>query len=198
MGKTGWLFFISADSVISISSRSGGSPDRERALWTLAARSDSSNWSGEQLTATRIGVCRAAMSAQALCNTLDDHAGLLGHRNEVQRRDHSVLRPDPANEGFIADGLLFPEADDRLVEKPKLFVVDRPPEPVFDVGALMHCARHAGVVEAEAALVVGFRRVEREIRRLEEFAGRVGVLGRRADADARADHDLGVADFKRF
>ncbi len=90
------------------------------------------------------------------------------------------------------------EAYDRLVEEPHLFVIDRPPQSIFDIGALMDSARHAGVVEAKAALSVRFRGVERQIRRLQEFARGRGVLRRRANADACRDDDLRVADFKRL
>ena len=109
-----------------------------------------------------------------------------------------MLGPDPANERFVADRLVLLEADDRLVEEPEFLVVERRSQPVLDVGALDHGARHAGVVEAKAALFVRLGGVKRQVRRLQELARRIGVFHRRADADARGDDDFGVAEFEGF
>ena len=97
----------------------------------------------------------------------DDQPGLLGERNERQRRDEAARRVLPADERLEPDDPVGSEVHDRLVVEPQLVALEGPPEVVLELDALHGRRAH---------------------RRLEE---RVVHAGRTLRLDER---DLGLAE----
>src|SRR6185295_17665109 len=66
----------------------------------------------------------------------DDQAGLLGERDEVERRDEAALRVLPADERLEAVDRAGLQRDERLVVERELAVLERPRKVALELQAL--------------------------------------------------------------
>ena len=81
-----------------------------------------------------------------------DQARLLGHRDEIDRRDEAALGMLPADQRFDFDDALFVvvQREDGLVEHPKLAPLERPVQVGLERQTLGRAVGHAQVEHLEA------------------------------------------------
>ncbi len=189
---------ISTPSVISSSSRDGGSPVSSSTECTSAGRSPWRNCTGDRLTAIcsglRPGRRLAAGLAQDPFAHRDDQAALLGERNEGAGRDHAALRMLPAHQRLEADDLAV-DARLRLVMQRQFAALDRRAQLLLQRAPLAQPLVHVGFEEAERAAPLRLGAIERGVGIGDQRVG-VGAVGREdRDADAEADaHRMPVDD----
>ena len=128
---------------------------------------------------------------------LDDEAGLLGERNEVERRDQAALRMVPAQQRLEGDYAIAGDVADGLVVRLEFVALERRPHIHFQQAPRLRARVHAGLEEAIGAAAVGLGAVQREVGVLQQLVGIAAVLRRQRDADRDADHDLMVVDLVR-
>ncbi len=121
-----------------------------------------------------------------------DQAGLLGQRDEVERRHQAALGVAPPEQRLEADDLLRRDVDDRLVVQLQLLGVEGPgelrPDGVpLDVGRVV-----ARLEDLEPALAAGLGRVHGHVGGAEhaDAAGGAGRRGGEPDAESGAHQVL--------
>ncbi len=125
-----------------------------------------------------------------------DQPGLLGERDEVQRRHQAVPGPLPAHQRLGGDDRAGLEVDDRLVVDHQLVALERLPEPVQDVEPGDRPVLHGGIEERAAVLPALLHAVHGEVRAPQQLLGVERFL-RQRDPDARAQRDLAAGQVER-
>ena len=173
----------STDSVISISSRSGGRPE------FFSADADDVEQLG-LLELDRRQVHRdldvVGPPHRVVAGATDhplaerhDQPGLLGERNELVGRDQPAGRMPPAHQRFHAAPLPGLDVEERLVVHLELASCDGVAQIAFEGVAGFELGRHRLVVDRVAVPARRFRPIERKVRLLQQ------LLLRRCRARAR-------------
>ena len=139
----------------------------------------------------------AAGAAQHELAELDDEAGLLGQRNEVDGGDQAALRMIPAQQRLEGDDAIAGDVADRLVVGLEFVALQRRAQIHLQQPPRLRARIHAGLEEAIGAAAVRLGAVQREVGVLQQLVRIVAVLRRQRDADRDADHDLMVVDLVR-
>ena len=187
---------ISTPSVISSSSRDGGSPVSSSTECTSAGRSPWRNCTGDRLIAICSGFGQDAASRQAsrmIHSPIgDDQPAFLGERDEGAGRDHAALRMLPAHQRLEADDLAV-DARLRLVVQGQFAALDRRSQFLLQHAPLAQPLVHVGFEEAERAAALRLGAIERGVGVADQRGG-VGAVDREdRDADAQADaHRMAV------
>ena len=123
-----------------------------------------------------------------------DQAGLLGQRDELDRRDEAALGVMPAQQRLQTADLVALEVDERLVVELELAVGQRLAQVELQLAARLHVGVHVRLEEAVDAAPLALGAVQGEVGVLEQLVGIGAVAGRHGDADAGADRDLMAVD----
>ncbi len=157
--------------------------DIDRDLWRVAFR-------------RRPGRYLARGIHDAFAADIDDHVGIFGERDEVERRDQPALRMAPADERFEAMHMADLQIDNRLVEQFQLVAGDNGPLEVgLEAEALHGRLMHALLEAHDLAAALRLGPVEGQIGVAQQFIARsTGRLGREHEADRGFDIDLPTFD----
>ena len=122
-----------------------------------------------------------------------DQAGLLGQRDEVQRRQHAAVGMVPAHQRLDADDLAGIQRHDGLVVQQHLVAVQRPAQVILQVQH-RHCALvHAGVEQGDLCLAVALRAVHGKVGIAQDILGlAIGRIPHRHADGGGADDLLAV------
>src|SRR3954463_15982055 len=151
-------------SVISSVRPSGSSPEPASAAATSASRPPSSSCSPERLTLTHGRPVRGsarhlrslpACLVQNPAAEVDDQAGLLRERDEVEWHDEPAPWMRPAQERLESDDAAARELDDRLVVDDELVAFDRAPQVGLDLEPLDDRRMHARLERRVGAALAG-------------------------------------------
>ena len=93
----------------------------------------------------------------------DDQAGLLGERDEVERRDRPARRVHPAEQRLDAVVGTLVEANDRLVVDLELVQLEGALQLGLELEPLDHALVHRRLEHAIAALAVALGHVHRDV-----------------------------------
>ena len=125
------------------------------------------NCTVETLTATRIcsGQCAACAQASRIDPGADRHdqAGLLGDRDELDRRDEAAGRVVPADQRLERADPVVLEVEQRLVKKLELAALDREPQVGLELPPLLRALVEALLEEGEGPAAGFLGAVEREV-----------------------------------
>ena len=124
-----------------------------------------------------------------------DHAGALGHGDEVAGRHQAAVAVAPAHERLDADHAAVVEPHHRLVVQLELAALDPAPQPRRERQPLERVGRPVAVDVDAAAGRLG--RVHRGVGVLAQLVRARGVEREQAEADARVHEQLGGAERER-
>ena len=127
----------------------------------------------------------------------DDQAGILGHGDEMSRRDLAVHRMLPADQRLGAALPLGGEVVLRLVDHLEFLASEREPQLMLDHAPALQRLVHALLEEAHALAAVALGAGESDAGVAEHGRRGVAVGGRERDADAGGDQHLLAGDLKR-
>ena len=127
-----------------------------------------------------------------------DHAGLLGQRDEVQRRDDAVLGVLPADQGLQAGDLLGAQVHDRLVPQLELVPHDGPAQVRLHLQPGLELVLHGRLEQLEAILAQLLRLVHGQVGADHQLLGVVPADLAEGDADAAADEGLLAGQIERL
>ena len=207
--RTFWVAPVSSRNTVSVtssSSRSGSSPAWVSAETRVTMKPGSRSWRGETLTAIEMslgpGRRLAAGGAQHPFADPPEHAGLLGDRDELGRRDLAELGIVPAQQRLEALDLAGLGVDHRLVGEAELARVHRAVQRQLDLAALLGAGVQRRLVEADVVAAAVLGPVEREVGVADQLLDAVAVAAgrwrrrrwRRRTASAR---DRGTAPAAR-
>ena len=125
-----------------------------------------------------------------------DQTRFLGQRNEDLRRDVSMLRVVPAQQRLRADDRLVCDAHHRLVVKLERVVLDGGAQRRFQRVLLQPALGEICVEELIGVAAQLLRAVHRHVGVLEQFLGRVAVVGVDRDTDRRGHVDVVLLDLE--
>lgn len=125
---------------------------------------------------------------------LDDRAGGLGHRDKFVRQDDAPGRMIPADQRFIADGLLVLDIDQRLVEQFKLLALERGLQVQLHRPAVLQRLQHLGPEHRQLPAPVFLGPVQRDIGALQQILCGIARIAGQRDADADADRNIVPVD----
>ena len=137
-----------------------------------------------------------ARGAQHPASDRDDHAVVLGDRDELVRHDRAELGMFPTEECLESDDVVGFELDDRLVDELELVSLEGVGELVLELEALDGGGSHGRFVDDPTRLAGRLGLVHRNVRVAQQRGGgRLGVgVG---DADAGRHGDVVVAERHR-
>ena len=195
-------------SVISSSRQAGSRPAWSRIAATFEISADSANWRADRLTLmARSGRGREPPLPvpQLVARGLEDpppdrqdEPGLLGQRDERERRHEAARRVLPAQQRLHAQHGARVEVDQRLVVEPQLGALDRPPQVVLErrpVDASGRASR--GRTGSSLRTGSAFARWSAISACLSRSNGCGSAARPDRDAHARADGDLGAVEVER-
>ena len=116
-----------------------------------------------------------------------DHAGFLGDRDELHRRDHAAFRMVPADQRFVADDAAGRKIELRLVVKIEVTALEGDVQLGFDPLAMVGDPAHFGMEDRPVAHAAGARILQRQIGAAQDEDGIDAILGHRHDAHRQAD-----------
>ena len=173
--------------MISSVSDAGSSPDAVSTLATSSASRPSRSWRGERFTAiARLAgpgtracqpLARVHGLAQHPAADLDDQPGLLGQRDELDRRQQPAVGVLPADQRLEPADLPGLQPDRRLVVEDELGAVQRAPELGFQVEPGDRRVVHRGLVHADPGLALGLGPVHRHVGVAHQLLGTVARVG---------------------
>jgi len=133
------------------------------------------------------------------CEALDlrDQAGLLGQRNEIERR-HEVSRAPPAQQGLDAHQPAVAEIDDRLQQHLDLVLLERPVQRADHLDAASGLLAQARVEERQPSPPALLGGIHGDIGVADQLACRRRVAAGQRDPDAAADVNLAARDSERL
>ena len=140
----------------------------------------------------------ASCSTQRPSGTI--RPGLLGQRDEVQRRDETARRVLPADERLEPLDRARRELDHRLVVQDELAVVDGALQVRLELEALERRVVHRGFEDLVAALAGLLGHVHRDVGVPQQLLGALGTAGPGVggrDADRGAGEDLLALEVER-
>ncbi len=125
-------------------------------------------WIGERLTATLMSSGQqrglGAGGPQHPFAERHDQADLLGHRDELDRRDHAALGVAPAQQGLAAGHPVVAQADERLIVAARTrSCASACRSASFELAARLHAGIHGRLEEAIGAASVSLGAVERHV-----------------------------------
>ena len=157
LASSGSLIII--DSVISIHSRCGDTPERVERLANDGREAGVGELARRHVDRHRRGgsgdpfVDPAAQVAQCLGQRprtdLVDEPGLFGDRDELARRQHDVGRSFPADQRLETAQATGGDVDDRLLVQPHLVAPDRAVERVLHIHAVGDLGLHRVVEQGD-------------------------------------------------
>src|SRR5258708_34102564 len=133
-----------------------------------------------------------ARLAEDPATEIDDHAHVLGDRNDIDRRHRAAKRMIPPQQRLAGRYLAALQIDERLIKALEFLVRERPAQIEFENAARLDDLRHFFAEETEGAAAVRLGTVERHVGVLQKRVG-ADVRGHR-DADAGPDLDQVIVD----
>ncbi|MNS72333.1 hypothetical protein D3C72_1057400 [compost metagenome] len=127
-----------------------------------------------------------------------DQAGLLGHGDEVGRRDVAAALVLPAQQDLVARRLAGLDRGLDLIVQLELFVIQGLAQGLGDAAAGAHGLIHVRLIEADIDRQRPLGPVHGQVGVVDQGRQVVGVLGPQRDADAGAAGQVGVFDVDRL
>ena len=121
-----------------------------------------------------------------------DQAGFLGHRHEIQRRDHAQFRVMPTQQCFEPGNAFVLAVHNRLEQQAQLITIQRGGQIGFQLAALGHGLGHFRGKAAGRAAALFLHPVQRQISAAQQIFRRFGIIRRQRPAH-RCTHHRGTS-----
>ena len=156
------------------------------------------NWTGETLTAIAdmLGPARRlrARLADHPRADRDDQPGVLGDRDELDRRDQPARRMVPADQRLERADAVVLEVEQGLVVELELAALEREPQVGFELPPLLRSLVEAFLEEGVGAAARFLGAIEREVGVAQKRLAVAAVVGSDRDPDAGRRHQLVAVD----
>lgn len=138
----------------------------------------------------------AGGSEYPLADTFDQ-AGFLRQGNEIERRDQPALGMLPAQQGLDTDDAALAQIQLRLVIDLQFLTRQGMAQALFHGQPFQAAGVHVVGVELDIVAAALLGPIHRRVGVSQQGFDIAAILGKQADADARGDHTLIVANLKR-
>ena len=121
---------------------------------------------------------------------INDHAGLLGNRQKLVRRQQAARRVLPAQQRFEANDRPARRAVLRLIEQTQLVAIQRLPQVVIKLQLRLRQRVHGRLEEVVAVAAVVLGVIHRGVGVKHQLALVLAITGINGDADTQRHHQL--------